>query len=318
MAKGADLVVGGGCPPHMVYVRVAPDLKARSWGWSQTWHSAFMQTVSRIRQDVTKCVLNGFPMICEARVLPLPAGAFIELHVICSGTQIVIHVLDYVGPHDPGPDGGTWQPQPVDGSAHGAYGTGSELRLVAFYGPMPGTRPVDILYQLANHPCGKSAGMPRLCASYSSGRPGTKTMVWMPKELTSAPAARVGEGRNGQHNAIYPNSLLPAGGMLERLPAMRSRRNRAGIVDIADLRPGAPWLSSSTRTFMSEQGFYSVIRTFKASRVGAAGSPLRVRSSFDFDTDKFWSATHSRHLPQQLPSDPIGLSPGRASEPQLH
>jgi len=318
MAKGADLVIGGGCPPHMVYVRVAPDLKARSWGWSQTWHSAFMQTVCRIRRDVTRCVLNGLPMLCEARVLPLPAGAFIELHVVCSGTQIVIHILDFVGPHDPGPDGGTWQPQPVDGSAHGAYGTGSELRLVAFYQPMPGGRLVDILHQLANNPIGTRAGMPRAYASCSSRLPIAKTMVWMPKELTSTPAVRASEGSNGPHNVISRHSLMPACGKLEGLPAMHSRRSQPGIVGVADLRPGAPWLMSGTRTLRSEQSIYSGIRTFKSSGVIAAGSPLRAHSGFNFDTAQLWSTSHSRHLSQQLRSDAVGLSPGRALGPRLH
>jgi hypothetical protein len=316
MANGADLVVGGGCPPHMVYVRVAPDVKARSRGWSQTWRSAFAQTVCRIRTDVTRCVLNGLPMICEARVVPLPAGAFIELHVVCSGTQIVIHVLDFVGPNDPGPDGGNWQPQPVDDTAHGAYGTAGELHLVPFYAPLSGDGPVDILHRLAANRSRTTVGSPKVHRPIPAGSR-SKTMVWMPKEPTSAPAARTCEGRNGGHTVVSRNASMPAGGKLERSPAMRSRRSQPGSVGIADPCPAAPWIASGTPTLMPEKGICSAIRIFKSSRVIAAESPLRAHAGFNFDTSLFWSAIHSRPLPQQLRSDPVGLSPGRASEPQL-
>jgi hypothetical protein len=290
MATGADLVVGGGCPPHMVYVRVAPDLKARSWGWSQAWHHAFTQTVSHLRTGVAGCVMDGLPIVSHAVVIRLPAGACIEVRVTCSGTQIVIRVLDFMGPHDPGPGGGICPPRPAHGSAHGAYSTGRGLHLVPFYEPMRVEGLVDVLRQQPSNQSATSAGMQRSSASRSRRHPTATTIVRAPKVLTFAFSFGAPESRNVESNAIARNSLKPA---IAKLPTPLSSRSQPGIAIDADLR--------ATRWSMSNPA----ARFLPARRIIDMKTRCDAHAGPDFDRSAPLPGLHSRHIPQRFPPNHV-------------
>jgi hypothetical protein len=317
MAKGADLVVGGGCPPHMVYVRVAPDVKASSRSWSQAWCKTYTQAVSRLRWEVAECVLNGLPMTRQVVVIGLPGGACLEVRVTCSRTQIVIHVLDFVGPLDPGPDGGIWQPRAAEGSAHGAYRAGSVLRLVPFYEPMPWERLVDILSQ----PFVTRAGMQSDSAPHSSRHPTARaTMVSMPKTLTLAFAIRDRESRNAQHDAIARKSPKSASGKLEAQPTTLLSKRPAAAAPDADLPSGPRPTSNARAGLIPAQGISGIFRSCASKPIIGLKSRLQPYPDPDFDRSVFLlAAIRSRHMPQQLQAGQVMPPPrGEAIELRLH
>jgi hypothetical protein len=136
VAKGEDIVAGG-CPAHTIYIWPSRELIARSWGWPEAWHEAFEQAAGQLAGLVATCVLGGLPLTQEPATRRLRAGC-VTFRVRCSGTRIYIAVLDFEGPHAPGPDGGTRrQPHPVDGLVLGLRGYGKAFTIVTFYGPLP-------------------------------------------------------------------------------------------------------------------------------------------------------------------------------------
>ena len=136
MAKGADIVAGG-CPAHTIYIWPSRELIARSWDWPEAWHEAFERAAGQLAGLVATCVLGGLPVTQEPATRQLRAGR-VSFRVRCCGTRIYIAVLDFEGPHAPGPDGGTRkQPCAVDGLVLGLRGSGKSFTIVTFYGPLP-------------------------------------------------------------------------------------------------------------------------------------------------------------------------------------
>lgn len=136
MAKGADIVAGG-CPPHTIYIWPSRELIARSWDWPEAWHEAFEQAAGQLAGLLATCVLGGLPVTQEPATRQLRAGR-VSFRVRCCGTRIYIAVLDFEGPHAPGPNGGTRrQPYPVDALVLGLRGSGKSFTIVTFYGPLP-------------------------------------------------------------------------------------------------------------------------------------------------------------------------------------
>jgi hypothetical protein len=136
VAKGADIVAGG-CPAHTIYIWPSRELIARSWDWPEAWHAAFEQAAGQLAGLIATRVLGGLPLTREPAARQLRAG-WVSFRVRCSGTRIYIAILDFEGPHAPGPDGGTRrQPYPVGGLVLGLRGSGKDFTIVTFYGPLP-------------------------------------------------------------------------------------------------------------------------------------------------------------------------------------
>jgi hypothetical protein len=136
VAKGAELVAGG-FPAHTIYVWPSRELIARSWDWPEAWHAAFGEAAEQLAGLVATPVLGGLSVTGKAVARQLRAG-WVSFRVKCSGTRIYIAVLDFKGPHAPGPDGGTRkQLYPADGFVLGLRGSGKSFTIVTFYGPLP-------------------------------------------------------------------------------------------------------------------------------------------------------------------------------------
>src|SRR5262245_30400414 len=114
MADGAE-PAWGDCLAHTIYMWPTRDLAARSWHWPDAWHEAFERALSQLGAMMATCILGGLPVVQRSVTVGSPAGS-ISFRVKCRGTSIYIAVLDFEGPHAPGPDGGTRrQPHAADG-----------------------------------------------------------------------------------------------------------------------------------------------------------------------------------------------------------
>jgi hypothetical protein len=137
MAYGAE-PPRGETLAHTMYVRPSRALIARSWHWPDSWHGAYEQATTNVAQKVAACVLNGLSIVQHLITMELPAGR-ISFCVTRWDRSIYIAVSDFEGPDDPeptdpGPKGGTRQPNAADGVVLGLRGTGKNFTIVTFCG----------------------------------------------------------------------------------------------------------------------------------------------------------------------------------------
>jgi hypothetical protein len=235
MARGAELVVGG-CPPHTVYINISPKLVAHSQGWSRAWHEAFERTLYRVYVQVVSGVHNGHALDGQSNAMFGPAGR-IDFCARCIGTRIIIDVSDFVGPRDPGPDGGTRQPRPTGDRVLGVNVSDKVFSFVTFYGPtLPGEL-VDISCRLRLSSVLRNAQR-SANRSLPSGRLLPARTTICPPERAKTPFSVGSIGVNGRRNSCRNFALdgvfKPASGIKAKTQIILLPRARF------DLRADAP------------------------------------------------------------------------------
>jgi hypothetical protein len=239
VAKGADIVAGG-CPAHTIYIWPSRELIARSWDWPEAWHEAFEQAAGQLAGLVATCVLGGLPVTQEPAARQLRAGRA-SFRVKCSGTRIYIAVLDFEGPHPPGPDGGTRkQPYPVDNLVLGLRGSGKSFTIVTFYGPLPPVPAENIVRRpwrsavLVNIQGNGAYGL------HSRPHP-TANIMWMPVRFGSMLPQGTRQGRSTQHDLASILNLVN-----------REKTNDRRIFRTIK-KPRSIWLSRCNRSMRRKQ-----------------------------------------------------------------
>jgi hypothetical protein len=246
VAKGADIVAGG-CPAHTIYIWPSRELIGRSWDWPGAWHEAFEQAAGQLAGLIATCVLGGLPIIQEPATRQLRAGR-VSFRVKCCGTRIYIAVLDFEGPHAPGPNGGTRKlPCPVDALVLGLRGSGKSFTIVTFYGPLPPVpaknhirgpwRPIMPVNLRENRACGFHCGQ----HPTTSIQHPTTSIMWMP----------IGFGSmlpNGRRQSCSPQRSLAA------IPHLACREEAKGhdiFFTLKEFRP--TWLVRRDRKMRKKQ-----------------------------------------------------------------
>jgi hypothetical protein len=137
----------------MIHVWPTAELIAESWGWPESWHTAYAQIAWTLGLAAATQVLEGGSFDGQTSEFCPPIGC-VRFTIAQAGTTIHITISDFAGPHAPGPNGGIGQqPTTIGGLVLGLREANGYFHVVVFHGAAPevpasGRTSTDISYNI--------------------------------------------------------------------------------------------------------------------------------------------------------------------------
>ena len=141
----------------MIHVWPTDELIAESWGWPESWHTAYAQIAWTLGLAAATQVVDGGSFDGQTGEFGPPIGC-VRFTISQIGTTVHITISDFAGPQapPPPPNGGIGQqPTTIGGLVLGLREANGYFHVVVFHGPAPeippsGGESTDISYNIDN------------------------------------------------------------------------------------------------------------------------------------------------------------------------
>ena len=139
----------------MIHVWPTDELIAKSWGWPESWHTAYAQIAWTLGLAAATQVVDGGSFDGQTGEFGPPIGC-VRFTISQAGTTVHITISDFAGPQapPPPPNGGIGQqPTTIGGLVLGLREANGYFHVVVFHGATPeipasGTTSTDISYNI--------------------------------------------------------------------------------------------------------------------------------------------------------------------------